>query len=103
MLKEVRPQEVNSLVQTNSKNDGPASGNRLRECIHNFETLENEIQFTRICENATFLHRVSVGMCYKTGADVDDGLEIGLQHAESLHTTVRTPIPESMLPFRNEK
>ena len=50
--KEVRPQEVNSLVHT-PRNDEPASGNRLRECIQNFETLEKEIQFTRVCENAT--------------------------------------------------
>ena len=40
-LKYVKPQEVNSLGQT----DDPASGNRLRECIQNFETLEKEIQF----------------------------------------------------------
>ena len=57
ILKEVRPQ----LVQT-PRNDEPASGSRLRECIQNFETMEKEIQFSRICENATFFHRVSFGM-----------------------------------------
>ena len=59
ILKEVRPQEVNSLVQAPG-NDEPAFGNRLRKCIQNFETLEKEIQFTRVCENATIFHRVSV-------------------------------------------
>ena len=53
ILKEVRPQEVKLLVQT-PRNDDPATGNRLREYFQNFETLEKEIQFTRICENATF-------------------------------------------------
>ena len=39
IMKEVRPQEVNSLVQT-PRSDDPVSGNRLRECIQNFATLE---------------------------------------------------------------
>ena len=61
----------------------------------NFKTLEREIQFTRVCENATFFHRVSVRMCYKTVADVDDGFgEMELQHEERKHTLVRTRIPE---------
>ena len=37
-----------------------------------FAELCKEIQFTRICENATFIHRVFVGRCCKTVADVDD-------------------------------
>ena len=41
--KKVRPQEVNSLAQT-PRNDKPASGNRLRESLQNFETLEKEIK-----------------------------------------------------------
>ena len=47
--------------------------NRLRECLQNFETLEKSIQFTKVCEDASFWKGVSVGMCYKTVADVDDG------------------------------
>ena len=70
ILKEVRPQEVNLLVQT-PRNDEPASGSRLRECIQNFETMEKEIQFSRIWENATFFHRVSFWNA--TVADVQDG------------------------------
>ena len=70
ILKEVRQQEVNLLVQT-PRNDEPASGSRQRECIQNFETLEKEIQLTRIWENATFFHRVSFWNA--TVADVQDG------------------------------
>ena len=61
ILKEVRPQEVIFWFKT-PRNDEPASGSRLRECIQNFETLEKEIQLTRIYENATFFHRVAFGM-----------------------------------------
>ena len=50
------------------------SGNRLREWIQRFETLEKEIQFSRVCGDATLARRVSVGMSYKTVPDVDDGL-----------------------------
>ena len=70
--KEVRPHEVFFWCKT-PRNDEPASGSRLRECIQNFETLGKEIQFTRICENATFFHRVSFRMCYKTVPPVEDG------------------------------
>ena len=72
LLKNVKPQEVNSLVQT-PRSDNPASGNRLRESLQNFETLEKSNQFTKVCEDASFWKRVSVGMCCKTIADVDDG------------------------------
>ena len=72
LLNEVKPQEITSLVQT-PRNDERASGKILRERIQNFETLEREIQFTRVCENGTFFRGVSVGMCYKTVADEDDG------------------------------
>ena len=40
LLKNVKPQKVNSLVQT-PRSDNRASGNRLRECLQRFETLEN--------------------------------------------------------------
>ena len=72
LLKGVKPQEVNSFVHT-PKSDDPVSGNRLREQLHNFETQKKEIQFTQVCEDASFFGRVSVGMCYKAIADVDDG------------------------------
>ena len=71
-LKEVRLQEVNSLVQT-PWNHEPASACKLRESIQDIETLEKEIQFTRVSENTTFFHWVLVGLCSKTVADVDDG------------------------------
>ena len=52
LLKNVQPQEVNSLLQT-PRSDDPASGNTLRECLGNFETLEKSIQFTKLCEDAS--------------------------------------------------
>ena len=64
-LKHLNPQEVNSLVQT-PRSDDPFSGSRLRECLQNFETLEKEIQFTKVCEDVSFWKGVSVGMCCKT-------------------------------------
>ena len=72
ILRDVKPQEVNSLVRT-PRSDDPVSGNRWRECFQNFETLKKEIQFTKVCEDASFYIRLSIGMCYKTIADVDDG------------------------------
>ena len=72
-LNNVKPQEANSLLQT-PRSDDPASGNRLRECLQNFETLEKSIQFSKVCEDASFWKRVSIGMSYKTIPDVDDGL-----------------------------
>ena len=63
--KEVKPQEVNSLVRT-ARSDDPVSGHRLRERIQTFETLWKEIKFTWVCEDASFLKRVSIGMYYKT-------------------------------------
>ena len=72
LLNNVQPQEVNSLVQT-PRSDNWASGNRLRECLQRFETLEKDIQFTKVCEDATFARRVSVRMRYETIPDVGDG------------------------------
>ena len=72
LLKNVKPQEENSLVQT-PRSDDPAYGNRLRDCLQIFETLEKSIRFTRVFEDASLWKRVSTGMCYKTIADVDDG------------------------------
>ena len=72
LLKNVKPQEVNSLVQT-PRSDDPVSGNRLRECLQNFDRLEKSLQFTKNCEDASFWKRLSIGMRYKTSADVDDG------------------------------
>ena len=69
LLKNGKPQEVNSLVQTRRSNDG-ASGNRLREQLG---ILEKNIQFTRVCGDAAFVRRVSIGMRYKTVLGVDVG------------------------------
>ena len=56
LLKNVKPQEVNSLVRT-PKSNNPAYGKRLRECLQRLETLEKEIQFTRVCEGVLFWKR----------------------------------------------
>ena len=58
-LKNVKPQEVNSLKQT-SRSDNRASGNRLRECLQRFQELEKEILFTKVCEDASLCKRVSI-------------------------------------------
>ena len=50
-----------------------ASGNSLQENIHDFESLDEIIQFTRVCELALFKHTVSAGRKYKTRPDEDDG------------------------------
>ena len=68
----MKPKEVNSLLQT-PRSDNPASANSLRECLQKFETLEKDIQFTKVCEDASFWRRVSIGMTYRTIPDVDDG------------------------------
>ena len=74
LLNNVEPQEVNCSVQT-PRSDNRESGNRLRECLQRRETLEKEIQFSRVCEDATIARRVRTGMSYKTVPDVDDGFE----------------------------
>ena len=38
-----------------------------------FESLSETIRFTRICEDALFVRRVSAGMSYKTRPDEDGG------------------------------
>ena len=70
-LKEVRPQEEDSPVQT-PRDDQRASGNRLRDTLQRFEKLNTETQFARVCGAAAFWELVSVGMRYKTVPDVDD-------------------------------
>ena len=55
------------------RSDGQASGNRLRERLQRFETLEKDVQFTSVGEDATFWRRVSTGLSYQTIPYVDDG------------------------------
>ena len=56
LRKNVKLEEVNSLVQT-PRSDNRVSGNRLRECLQNFETLEKEIQCTKVFEDATLFQK----------------------------------------------
>ena len=41
--------------------------------FRNLETLEESIHFIKVSDDASSWKRVSIGMCYKTIADVDDG------------------------------
>ena len=54
-----RPQEVKSLVQTR-RSDDPVFGKSLGESLQNLAALERSIQFTIVCEDAFFLHGVSI-------------------------------------------
>ena len=44
------------------------------EVQQNFETLGTEVQFTKLCKEAAFIHEVAVGRFYRTVLDVDDGI-----------------------------
>ena len=50
-----------------------ASGNSLEENIHDCDSLDERIQFTRVCEIALFKHRVLSERKCKTRLDEDDG------------------------------
>ena len=69
VLSSVNSQEVKLLVSSPSL----ASGNSSRRNIQDSESLSGTVQFTRVCEDAIFVHRVASGMSYKTGPDEDDG------------------------------
>ena len=58
-LTSVKSQEVKLLVFLSKVGD--------------FESLSQTIQFTRVCEDASFGHRVPAGMNHKTRPDEDDG------------------------------
>ena len=65
----VKSQEVKLLVSPQKL----VSGNSLQENIQDFESLTDTIRFTKVCEDAIFVHRVPAGMKYKTKPDEDDG------------------------------
>ena len=69
VLTSVKSQEVKLLVSPPKL----VSGSILLENIQDFESLTETIRFTRVCELASFRHRVSAGMNYKTRPDEDDG------------------------------
>ena len=69
MLTSVPPHEVQLLVSLPTR----ASGNSLQENTLNFEAASNRIQFSKLCEDAWFNHRVSAGTYYTTRLDEDDG------------------------------
>ena len=59
LLKKLEPQDLTSSVQTPWRNDDAAE-NRLRMYLRKLEELEKEVQFTRECEAAAFVRRVSI-------------------------------------------
>ena len=59
------------------------SGYSLRENIQDFEYLSETIRLTWVCELASFWHRVSAGMSYKTRPDEDDGFGQIIHYAEN--------------------
>ena len=65
IVNNVISQEVNLWVSSLRL----ASGNSLRNNIQ----LSEPIQFTRVCEDASFWYRVSAGMSFMTKPDEDDG------------------------------
>ena len=69
VLTSVISYEVNFLVSSPRL----ASGSSLPENIQDFGSLSKTIRFTRLCEDAMFVHRVSAGMSYKTRLHEDDG------------------------------
>ena len=69
ILTSVPPDEVQLLVSPPTK----ASGNSLQETVLSFEALSSITQFSKLCEDAHFKHRVSGGMKYKTRLGEDDG------------------------------
>ena len=74
-LKNVKPQETEFLwCELQEATIGHLETD-CGACLQIFQTLEKEIQCTRVCEDARFARRVSIGMSYKTipVPDVDNG------------------------------
>ena len=82
LLKNVKPQEVNSLVQLQGELIQHLETD-CEICLQRFETLEIDFQVTKVSEDASLWRRVSNGMSYKTIPDVDGGLEIEPRHEEN--------------------
>ena len=99
ILKSVNSQEVKSLAC--APRTTAASGNGLQEHLQNFESLSRTVQFTRICELASFWLRADLGKKYKTIPVVDDGFGDSIPacreyilHRLDLHSRVFAAIPE---------
>ena len=83
----VKSQEVKLLASPPKL----AFGNSLQENIHDFESLDEKIQFTRVCELALFKHRVSAGRKYKTRPDGS-----WFHFADNTHFLKHTHNPETL-------
>ena len=69
-----------------------ASTNRLRDHEEKFAKLSKEIKVTQTFEIAGFMKKVSLGQCFRTLDDIDDGFGEKLGHAESIHHLVTMTI-----------
>ena len=83
----VKSQEVKLLASPPKL----AFGSSLQENIHDFESLDEKIQFTSVCELALFKHRVSAGRKYKTRLDGS-----WFHFAENTHFLKHTHNPETL-------
>ena len=70
LLKNVKPQELNSY-----KLQGATMGHLEKDGENNFKDLRHwrKKSNLRVCEDATFVRKVSIWMSYKTLLHVDDG------------------------------
>ena len=86
-LASVKSHEVNLLVSSPRL----ASGSTLRENIQDFESLSE--RFTRVCEDAIFVHRVPAAVSCKTRPDEDDGFGQKAEVSEPCLAKSKTSIP----------
>ena len=81
VLTSVTSQEINFVVSS----PRPTLGSSLRENIQDFESLSETVRFTRVCEDAIFVHRDSAGMSYKTDLTRTTVLGRSFHYAENTH------------------
>ena len=88
----VKSQEVNLLVSSPRL----ASGSSWRENIQDFESLSETIRFTRVYEDAIFMHRGSAGMSYKTRPDQGDAFGQNHSIMQRIYTFQNKPSIQSL-------
>ena len=105
VLTSVKSQEVKHLVSS----PWLECGNSLREIFQDFESLSETIRFTRVCEGASFVHRVSAGMSNKSDLTrtTDHSIVCTFQRkthdTESLQQFLEEQLLDQSLEFRSWK
>ena len=92
VLTSVKSQEVKLLVSSPRL----VFGKSLRENIRDFESLSETIRSSRVCELASFWHRVSAGMSFKTRPDEDDGFWADHSIMPGIHAFSTKPTIQSL-------